>query len=322
VQGRDSLSHWPEFRNLRSETGKTIGDWIYEEILCRWGALSEIVSDNGKAFVKAIKYMAKRYHLHHIHISGYDSRANGQVERAHYDVRQALFKAADRDHSKWSQVSASIFWSERVTTRKRMGCSLYFAATGTHLIIPLDIVEATYLQTPPDSVLSITDLISRRAIALKKRREHLQDLKDKVVASRKIAAQRFEQENYHKIRDFDFKRGSLVLIRNTAIEKAVNRKMQARYLGPLIVVLRNRGGVYVLCEPDGTVLDRPVAAFRVIPYLARQSIPLPDNFIHITPERLRTMGDSEFLGDDNPLRLRTMTTANPSPTNSFPITLA
>jgi hypothetical protein len=299
VQGRDSLSHWPEFRNLRSETGKTIGDWIYEEILCRWGTLSEIVSDNGTAFVKAIEYLAKRYHVHHIRISGYNSRANGQVERAHYDVRQALFKAADGDPSKWSQVSASVFWSERVTTRKRMGCSPYFAATGTHPIIPLDIVEATYLQPPPDSVLSTTDLISRRAIALQKRREHLRDLRDKVVASRKLAAQRFEQENYHTIRDFDFKRGSLVLIRNTAIEKALNRKMRARYLGPLIVVLRNRGGAYVLCELDGTVLDRPVAAFRVIPYLARQSIPLPDNFLDITPERLRAMGDSESLGDDD-----------------------
>ena len=34
VQGRCSLTHFPEYRSLRAETGKTIGDWIFEDILC------------------------------------------------------------------------------------------------------------------------------------------------------------------------------------------------------------------------------------------------------------------------------------------------
>ncbi len=49
VQGRCSMSHYPEFRCLRRETARTIGEWIFEDILCRWGALVEIVTDNGKA---------------------------------------------------------------------------------------------------------------------------------------------------------------------------------------------------------------------------------------------------------------------------------
>ena len=77
-----------------------------------------------------------------------------------------MFKAADGDETCWSQVAYSVFWAERITICKHMGCSPYFAATGTHLIIPLNISEATYLQPPPDSVLSTTDLIVHRAIAL------------------------------------------------------------------------------------------------------------------------------------------------------------
>ena len=65
---------------------RTLGKWIFEDILCRWGALSEIVTDNGKAFIKAADYLAKKYHIRHIQISGYNSRANGLVERTHYDV--------------------------------------------------------------------------------------------------------------------------------------------------------------------------------------------------------------------------------------------
>src|SRR6266849_4764803 len=71
VQGRCSLTHYPEFRMLRSETAWSLGDWIFEDILCRWGALSEIVSNNGAPFVKALEYLATCYHIRHICISGY-----------------------------------------------------------------------------------------------------------------------------------------------------------------------------------------------------------------------------------------------------------
>ncbi|KAG5645696.1 hypothetical protein H0H81_008909, partial [Sphagnurus paluster] len=168
VQGRCSLTHWPEWRPLRTETGHTLGEFIRQELLCRWGALREIVSDNGTPFLAALKYLAETYGIRHIRISGYNSRANGLVERAHLDARQAMFKAANGDESKWSRSAYSVFWSERVTTKRRLGCSPYFAATGTPPLLPLYITEATYLQLPPDSILSTTDLIARRAIALQK----------------------------------------------------------------------------------------------------------------------------------------------------------
>ncbi|KNZ78614.1 hypothetical protein J132_11055 [Termitomyces sp. J132] len=78
------------------------------------------------------------------------------LERPHFDVRQALFKAVDGDQFRWSTATYSVFWSERVTVRKRMGCSPYYATTGTHPLLPADIVEATYLQPPPNSLLSTT----------------------------------------------------------------------------------------------------------------------------------------------------------------------
>ena len=37
--------------------------------------------------------------------------------------------------------------------------------------------------------------------------------------------------------------------------------MKQRYLGPLVVVSRNKGGAYVLAELNGAVLDRPIVAF-------------------------------------------------------------
>src|SRR5215469_6369759 len=140
--------------------------------------------DNGAVYIKVVDWLAKKYGINHIRISGYNSRANGIVERAHYKVRQALFKAVDGQENAWSKGVYSVFWAERVTVRKRMGCSPYFAATGTEPILPLDIAEATYLQPPPKFPLTSTDLITRWAIALQKRPEDLERLHSIVFDAR------------------------------------------------------------------------------------------------------------------------------------------
>ena len=47
VHGRCALSSWMEGRPLRKETARIVAMWLFEEIICRWGCLSEIVTDNG-----------------------------------------------------------------------------------------------------------------------------------------------------------------------------------------------------------------------------------------------------------------------------------
>ena len=66
--------------------------------------------------------------------------------------------------------------------------------------------------------------------------------------------------------------GTLVLVRNTAIEKSHNRKSKPRYLGPYEVVRRTNHGAYVLKELDGAVGRTPFAAFRIVPYISRKDV--------------------------------------------------
>ena len=77
--------------------------------------------------------------------------------------------------------------------------------------------------------------------------------------------------------------------------------MQPRYLGPLIVISRNRGGAYILAELDGSIFDRPIAAFRVIPYFARKSIALPplDELLDISRQRLAELENTEDIDTDD-----------------------
>ncbi|VDC04048.1 unnamed protein product [Peniophora sp. CBMAI 1063] len=296
VHARCALSSYPEAAPIR-ETGAALGEWIFTNLLCRWGAIQEIVSDNGKAFVAAVDYLAKKYHIHYIRISGYNSRANAVAERGHLDFRQGVYKAADGDESKWAHVLPTVLWAERITPRRRLGCSPYFMVTGTEPVMPFDLLEATYLVPAPSSLISSAELLARRAVALQKRTERMTEISQKVYKARIANAQRFEKAHKATLDDRSadaFTRGHLVLVRNSMVEKSLNKRQRPRYYGPLVVISRNRGGAFILCELDGTVLHRPVAAFRVIPYIERRRLdrpPLPSE-LDISEARLAEMEDT------------------------------
>jgi hypothetical protein len=302
VQGQCSLTNYLEFCMLWKETAQTLGNWIFQDVLCRWGTLVEIVSDNGKPFVAALGYLEKKYHINHICISSYNLHTNSIVECLHFDVCQALFKAADGNQHRWAQAAHSIFWSKHMTPQKCMGCSPYYTATGTHPILPFDIIEANYLLPPPDSLLATTNLIVQQAIALQKRAEDLVQLHNRVYKEHNCATACFEHDHAAIICNFSFKAGDLVFVCNTAIEKALNCKMCPHYTSPLVVVSRNRSSAYILCELNGTLLHSPFAAFCMLPYHVHEHIDIPDieQHIDITVTRLREMEATYDPDPDNP----------------------
>ncbi|KZV59480.1 hypothetical protein PENSPDRAFT_595393 [Peniophora sp. CONT] len=148
-----------------------------------------------------------------------------------------------------------------------------------------------------------------RARALSKRDEDLARIHSKVYESRLAAARQFEADHPRKIRNYDFKPGSLVIVRNTRfVDNAIRAKTRPRYLGPLVVVSRNRGGAYILCDLTGFLYHRPFAAFRVLPYFARTSIELPplEQFLDVSTSRLREMeaeDDPADADEDQPAEL-------------------
>ncbi|KNZ81493.1 hypothetical protein J132_00459 [Termitomyces sp. J132] len=118
-----------------------------------------------------------------------------------------------------------MFWSECVTVYKQMSCSSYYAITGTHPLLPTNIVEVIYLQLPNSFLLS-TNLIACQAINLQHCQEDLKQLHDNVLSTCCLATICFEAKHAAIICNYNFQTGNLILMRNIRIEVTHNKKMR------------------------------------------------------------------------------------------------
>jgi hypothetical protein len=305
VHARCAMSSWPEGRATTADSAKVIMAFIFQEILCRWGTLDEIVTDNAAPYIAAVDLLGEQYGIRHIRISGYNSQANGIVESKHFDVREAIMKTCKGNESKWREVLPQVFWAERITIRKSTGYSPYFMVHGVHPLLPFDITEATYLAPTQDFGISTEELIAIRAQQLSKRPNELEDMRQRVAKSRQRNLEQFEKRHGSRIIDFDFESGALVLVRNTRVEESLNRKTKPRYLGPMVVVRKTKGMSYIVAELDGAQSQLRVAGFRLIPYFPRTTTSLPlisnlnddEDFTWDDPEDVRYLSS---LPDDHP----------------------
>ena len=274
VAARDDLSGAAEGRALEKASARSLSRFFWEEIICRYGAIGEVVTDNGPEVKGAFSELVRRYGIPQIRISPYNSKANGVVERGHFTIREGLVKACEGRINLWPSKVHHAFFADKVTTRRATGSSPFFLLHGVHPVLPFDLSEATFMVDGFHSGMSSSDLLALRIRQLEKRPEDLARAAAIIKASRLRSKEQFEKHFERRLMKRAYKPGELVLVRNTAIEKELDRKTKPRYLGPYQVVRQTKGGSYVLQELDGTINRHGWAAFRLLPYFPRsENIP-------------------------------------------------
>jgi len=146
------------------------------------------------------------------------------------------------------------------------------------------------------------ELLSLRIRQLEKRPDDFHDAFTTLQKTRLRSKAQFEKRYTRRLFKSSYQPGDLVLVRNSQVEKELDRKSKPRYLGPFEVVRRTQGGSYVLKEMDGTVSARGIAAFRLIPYYSRHT-PLPDSILsnddESDDENADENGEKDYDSDDS-----------------------
>ena len=269
VAARDDLSGACEAKALRHATAAELEQFFKDQILYKYGMVQHIVTDNGSENKKEFEELLKRMELPHIKISGYNSRANGVVEKGHFTLREALVKSCEGNLDIWPQKLQQAVFADWITTSSVTGYSPYYLMYGQHPVLPFDIAQATFMIEGYKEGLSTSDLLALRIRQLDKHPEDISRAAKTLEKHRCHSKEIFEEKFKYLFHKMEFSPGQLVLMRNSAIEKSLDRKCKPRYLGPYIIHRITQGGSYVLKELDGTQMREKVAAFRIAPYIAR-----------------------------------------------------
>jgi hypothetical protein len=211
VQAHCSLLSYPEHWKLQKENRSMNGVFIFKEILCHWGALEEIITDNGPAFVEALNWLAEQYGIHHICILPYNSQANGIVKRHHLDIREAIMKVCDGEESKWPTAMHTVFWAEWITIHKALGHFTYYIVHRVEPFLLFDLAKATYM-VPPQSAMTTTELVVLRARQLQKRPENLDTIQDQVIKAHFTSIHQFKKKYTNTICAYQFAPSDLILV--------------------------------------------------------------------------------------------------------------
>ena len=112
----DYFTKWIEAKPLATITAQQVQQFVWKDIICRYGMSHTIITNNGRQFID--KVLAKFYtdlDIKHITSSVEHPQANGQAEAANKVILVELRKRLDGAKGRWSKDLLEALWAYRCT---------------------------------------------------------------------------------------------------------------------------------------------------------------------------------------------------------------
>ncbi len=109
----DYFSRWPETRLFKAANVNTVVTFLYEEIICRFGASRILQSDKGTHFMnEVIQRLTKRFRIKYSLSSPYHPQLNGLVERFNKTFCEEIVKLAE-EVDQWDRFIQLVLFAYR-----------------------------------------------------------------------------------------------------------------------------------------------------------------------------------------------------------------
>lgn len=274
VDMRDDLSGWLESRMIAKKTSEDIAQFIWQDVICRFGCIPQITTDNGKEFHGAVEILAERYGIKIVRSSPYHPEGNGMIERGHRTWIESIWKLCGRNKKKWSEWFYAAMWADRVTVKRNTRFSPYHLLCGKPHLFPFTIDKETWYTIPWHKVSTTEELIEMRAKQLRRLQSDRSKANRNNIKARKAAADEFATKNASRLMTGHYRQGEYVLValKGTGIKKGYGRiKSADRWAGPFRINARFRSGSYRLEELDGVVMRGSIPASHLRPFYTERS---------------------------------------------------
>ncbi|KAG0973037.1 hypothetical protein G6F57_012430 [Rhizopus arrhizus] len=141
----DYLTKYVEARPIRFQTSSEIALFLYEEIICRHGCPTIIVSDNGKPFLSnLIRQVCLNYSIIHKTTTPYNPQSNGLIERFNRTLGQILQKRSSDEKQDWDEYLPATLFAYRTIKQATTKQTPFFLLYGYEPKTPFDLDHHMY----------------------------------------------------------------------------------------------------------------------------------------------------------------------------------
>ncbi|KAM1810112.1 hypothetical protein ACFX12_026916 [Malus domestica] len=247
----DYFTKWAEVEPLATITEAKIEDFVWKNILCRFGIPNAIVTDNGRQFDnKKFRLFCSKFNINLCFASPAHPQSNGQVEAINKIIKRTLKTSLDKAKGCWPEFVPQVLWSYRTSYRTSTGETPFSLAFGTEAVVPVELEQATfrvhnYIQSENDKQLTLNlDLVEEH-----RNQAHLRNVAYK---------QRISNYYDSRVKLRSFKIGDWVLKKRLLCDRVPSEgTLSPNWDGPYEVIGISRPGSYTLRSSDGKTLGHP-----------------------------------------------------------------
>jgi hypothetical protein len=240
----DYLTKWPEARAIQHANAEEVSHFIYEEIICRHGCPSKILSDRGTHFKnQLVTKLMEKFQIKHLFSTPYHPQTNGLVERFNRTLCESLAKLIIHE-KEWDKHISPVLFAYRTSKNATTKITPFYLTYGREAKLPVDNLSEN-LDTIESRLLNLID--------------NLPMLREKTRVQ--IIDQQTKQKDYHDkhiIREMNFQIGNKVLKYNAVKDKQWSGKLTPNWNGPYYIHNVLPHGAYKLRTMEGQVLKVPI----------------------------------------------------------------
>ncbi|KAI0531270.1 hypothetical protein KFK09_000823 [Dendrobium nobile] len=145
----DYFTKWVEAEPLAKITETNAKQFLWKNIICRFGIPAKIITDNGTQFTgKVFTSFCKDFHIQLVHTAVAHPQTNGQTEVTNRTILKGLKTRLGKAGGQWVEELPNVLWAYRTTARTPTGETPFNLCFGTEAVIPVDIgVPSNRVQT-------------------------------------------------------------------------------------------------------------------------------------------------------------------------------
>ena len=247
-------------RPLKEKSAKEVAQFIYEDLICRWGCSEYHITDQGREFVNLTnKELLDLCGTKQQITSAYHPQANGLSEHMNRSTQESLRKSLRNEHEfDWVDMIPTIAFSHRSSMNASTRVSPLEMILGHKPNVPIDIHKKYPTEEDLDRDLTTEEVARLEREYLDMTIEEMKKVKETMIGRAKVNianSQIRQKRNYDKRFESkeNFEIGDLVLLENQVNRNRKGGKREKRFSGPDTILDISKAANCTLKHKEGAV---------------------------------------------------------------------